>query len=91
MGSEMTISPLKSSSQSKLMKSKKMNAVRRAVYSRSKFEEESVEVEGEDHLDFTKTMSAIDSEKLSPDMKMLLEQQEMALSRKTGGHRWHPR
>lgn len=78
-------------SKSKFMKSQKRNAVRRAEYSRSKFEKESLEVESEDHLDFTKMLSAIDSEKLSPDMKMLLEQQEMALSRKTGGHRWHPR
>ena len=64
--------------------------VRKALDAKSKFESESVEVYGEDHFDFEKIMSSVDREKPSPNMKLLLEQQEMALSRKAGGYRWHP-
>ena len=49
--------------------------VRKALDAKSKFENESVEVCGEDHLDFKKITSNVDREKPSPNIKLLLEQQ----------------
>ena len=42
------------------MKTQKINAARKAFYIKSKFENESLEVFGEDHFDFEKIMSTVD-------------------------------
>ena len=44
------------------MKTQKINAVRKAfyMYTKFKFENESLEVFGEDHFDFEKIMSTVD-------------------------------
>ena len=41
----------------------------------------------EDHFDLEKIMSTVDQQKFSPNMQLLLEQQEMTLSRKAGSYR----
>ena len=72
------------------MKTQKINAVRKAfyMYTKFKFENESLEVFGEDHFDFEKIMSTVDWEKLFPNMKLLLVQHDMTLYGIAGGYRF---
>lgn len=73
------------------MKNEKNNAERRATYAREKFDRECLDVCREDHGDFVTLISDIQPDKLSEEIRLLLEQQQMALSRKSCGFRWHPK
>ena len=74
-----------------LAKEKRLAAYR-AMYWKKRFEEEYIVVDKTDNDDCVEILSAIDSTKVSPEMKLLLEQQGMAV-RKTSNHgyRWHPK
>ena len=74
-----------------ILKNQRVNANRRANYSASQFDRETLEVCGEDHQDFAALMKGIEPDMLPDDMKLLFEQQQMALSRKSHGFRWHPK
>lgn len=70
----------------------KINASKREKYWRKKFEAECLCSTDEDHLDFSTLLSSVDPSKLKGDMGLLLEQQQMALQRKSPlGYRWHPK
>ena len=70
----------------------KRNAQRREKYWRTKFESECLCATDEDHLDFKSILSSVDTSKIKGDMALLLEQQQMALTRKSStGYRWHPK
>lgn len=70
----------------------KRNAVRREEYWKVKFQEECMEVDREDHQDFTAMLNEINPEKVNDDMRLLLQQQEKALrTQSKTGPRWHPK
>ena len=60
-------------------------AAYRATYWKKRFEEEYIVVDKNDNDDYVEMLSEIDSTKVSPEMKLLLEQQGMEV-RKTSNH-----
>lgn len=70
----------------------KRNAERRAAYWKEKFAEECLEVDSDDHHDFTHMLDGVEPEKINDDMRLLLQQQQKALeTHSQHGHRWHPK
>lgn len=71
----------------------KRNALQREKYWRNKFESESFCVPDEDHSDFTSLLNTqVDKSKINAEMLLLLQQQEMALKKKSAqGYRYHPK
>ena len=74
-----------------ILKNQRVNANRRANYSTMQFDRELLEECPEYHQDFTTLLKGIEPDNLTDDMKLLLEQQQIALSRKFCGFRWHPK
>ena len=61
-------------------------------YWRRKFESECLCATDEDHLDFKSMLSSVDTSKIKGDMALLLEQQQMALTRNSSkGYKRHPK
>ena len=70
----------------------KRNAQWQEKYWRTKFESECLCVTDEDHLDFKSILSSVDTSKIKGDIALLLEQQQMALTRNSSkGYWWHPK
>lgn len=70
----------------------KGNAQWQEKYWCTKFEYECFCATDEDHLDFKSMLSSVDISKIKGDMALLLEQQQMALTRNSSkGYRWHPK
>ncbi|XP_070556443.1 uncharacterized protein [Ptychodera flava] len=71
---------------------RRLNAEAREKLLRQKLENEMLEFDDEDNNDFAEMFRLIDEKQLGDDMKILLEQQKSALSKKNAkAHRWHPR
>ena len=73
-------------------KKEKANCTKREEYWREKFEAQTIELESEDHGDFTSVLNSVDENKVPADMKILWEQQRKIINTKSQhGYRWHPK
>ena len=73
-------------------KKKKAKCMKREEYWREKFKAQTIELEIEDHGDFTSILNSVEENKVPADMKLLWEQQQKIINTKSQhGYRWHPK
>ena len=72
-------------------KQRRINAEAREKYWRDKFDQESLEVEEQDHNDLSAMLLGESVDNVPEELRCLWNEQLKMVQRKKNGYRWHPK